>query len=450
MVSISNVTDGTKFTINCETAAGSSYEEVLSGHHLSPAAPAPSILATNNTSVANTSSFIIFLPLSNSQGLLELTYNETSGWTHKFANISLGYSVLYVVRLLDTFFTIGIDVNSNEKRLLVNRLNVKNMNISDFYFSNAAEIPTRGNRLSNVLFVEQQLYVAINNFIYHIRPINHLINVFDEPLPLDYCHTLQYAGDYALIATCTDGENDTYTSYYDIGNDGRVLNTTYDVVPFPCQYSNHKLIINITSGLVTHHNWSSNTATNFPLHGVFHSGACFNDLGWKSPLFIYSNTERIVYAINISLGPGNEVQLSSSACLSDECKPFLSLGRYLLIQEQRGDTDEVVTCVKDPGQNYSNVFYTDFDASWFALVQRENNESEIPPTQAPNGSNNSTSTSTPSSTPQSNQMILVILLSVIVPVVIGICFIIVISIVAVYIRNKKCRYVSNLAIIMHG
>ena len=424
MASISNRTDGTKFTINCETETGPAYEEVLSGHHLSPAAPAPSILATNNTSVANTSSFIIFLPLSNGQGLLELTYNEKGGWTHKFANISLGYSVKYVFQLLDTFFSIGVDVNTSEKPLLVNRLNVKNMNISDFYFSNAAEIslPTNGGRLSNVLFVDQQLYVAINNYVYRIRPNNLMSKPLVEGLPPGYCHTLQYAGDYTLIATCIDGNNDSYTAYYDIGNDGKVLNTTYDVVPFPCQHSNHKLIINITSGLVTHHNWSSNTDTSFPLRGTFHSGACFDDSGWKSPLFVYSNTERMVYAINISLGPGSEVQLSSNACLSDKCKPFLSLGRYLLIQEQRADTDEIVTWVKDPEQNYSNVFRTYFNIFWFTLVHHGTNDSEIPPTNYPNNSTDATK--------------LTVILSTILSTFLAVtCF----ATVALCIVCKKCR-----------
>jgi len=335
---------------------------------------------TLNTTTTNKSSFAIFLPLSNAQGVLELTYNKTRGWAHTLTILNVDCWVISVHKVQETYFTACLDSNEG---LVMYQLYINSTNLNVSYAQRFVSVAS-GNSFSNIVYavlqdnriIHHQLFVVVGYHIYSISPLEYQTTTLTGSLPSDNCHTLEYAGHWVLLATCTDS-GETYSVYYDI-NDGGVLNTTQgtDTVVFLCPPSEGRLTVNTTHGGVLYHNWSSNADTEFILHGTVHSGVCFGNSTTKSLSFAYSNNEAGVYVINISQGVDNNVHLLSNACLIQNCQPVFTVDEYLVVQERQHD-GTVVTQVRDPARNYSIEFKMNSDVAGIALInhpQVENND----------------------------------------------------------------------------
>ena len=355
---------------------------------MSPLIGSPRALVTLNTTTTNKSSFAIFLPLLNSLGVVELTYNKTDGWAHSLTMIDVDCKIISVHQVLQTYFTACLD--SNEKLVMHRLYNTMYLNASYArQFQDSISVGS-GNNFSNIAYATLQnggslerLYVAVGSHIYSIAPFDQHITTFRGGLPSDNCHTLEYAGEWVLLATCTDG-GETYNVYYDI-NDQSVLNTTQgtDTVLFLCPPSEGRLTVNNTRGVVLYRNWSSSADTEFILHDTVHSGMCFGNSKMASLSFAYSNNEAGVYAINISHRADNNVHLSSNTCLSQNCQPVFTLGKYLVVQERKWD-DTVATQVRDPARNYSIEYEMNSDVAGIALI----NHPQVEKNDTRNATNN--------------------------------------------------------------
>ena len=335
---------------------------------------------TLNTTTTNHSSFAIFLPLSNAQGVLELTHNKTRGWAHKLTILNIDCWVISVHKVQETYFTACLDSN---KELVMYQLYINSTTLHVSYAQRSESVAS-GNSFSNIVYatlqddriIHDRLFVVVGYHIHSISPLEYQTTTLSGGLPSDNCHTLEYAGDWVLLATCTDS-GETYSVYYDI-NDQSVLNTTQgtDTVLFLCPPSEGRLTVNNTRGVVLYRNWSSNADTEFILHGTAHSGVCFGNSKMASLSFAYSNNEAGVYAINISHRADNNVHLSSNTCLSQNCQPVFTLVKYLVVQERKWD-DTVATQVRDPARNYSIEYEMNSDVAGIALInhpQVQNND----------------------------------------------------------------------------
>ena len=343
-----------------------------------------------NTSRENATVFTIFLPLSKTQGILELTYNTTTGWSHQFVAISsIDCNILSTQKLGEVYFTACVDP---EGKLIMYRLILENINLDEYAATklhSRTSIDIAGISFSNIVAYHDQesrsfdrFYVAVERRIYSVDPTDERKEELTDLLPSEHCPRLHYAGNYMLLASCSDGYDSVYYSLYD----ERVENTTLStgLLSFPCPQQDVSLEVNISTNTLLYHDGSSRLVTEFELQSSIYSGVCLT----SSPLFVYSSEEQVVYALNVSRNTQETVLLESNACDGAGCDPIVVLEEYLLIQRQSSN-GQINTQIRDAGQNYSAKFQVYYGTIGFALVnyQRDKN---IEPTDPDTDSVNST------------------------------------------------------------
>ena len=146
----------------------------------------------HNTTTTNKSSFAIFLPLSNAQGVLELTYDETRGWAHNLTVINVDCRVISVHKVQETYFTACL--GSNEELAIYQLyINITNLNVA---YAQRSESVASGNSFSNIVYATLQdgqrhfyrLFVVIECFIYQISPLDYKTDLLSGSLPSNSCH----------------------------------------------------------------------------------------------------------------------------------------------------------------------------------------------------------------------------------------------------------------------
>lgn len=330
------------------------HENTLENIYLSSFHGNPSRFLTHGISRGNTSIFVVFLPLSNTQGILELSYNTTTRWWQNDLTLftsQIACSVVSTHKFKETFITACVDNDA----LVMYELELETLNLSTSSVSKLLSISLSGRDFSNLVYRggrnNERFFVVIGKIIYSIDPTNELMKSLPSHLPADLCHRLYYAGNWRLLAICPGG----FSVYYNL-NDEQVENTTNStgLIEYPCPKLDISFTFNINTRKLQYRDWKSESRKEFQLQGNISTAVC--SISISSSLFIYTNTEQKVYVLNVTQTPSKSMLLQTSACSREDCKPILVLNKYILIQQSTGSGSQIYTHVQDAEQNYSVRF----------------------------------------------------------------------------------------------
>ena len=280
-----------------------------------------------------TNTFLVLVPLSNTVGLVEFTYDGMNLMPPSFhvmedpipscipldilvTNELLCFTEL-IPRTYISIFSIGIEQNFRDSTLNLNsQFTIGSINNNDFAtLSNFVHYPE-----------DNQLVYAVGSTLYGLRLDRGTFKIYSASLLHDNCEYISYGGDYKLYAYCG------YTVVvYDLSEiDDETLVTVHDLesgLPFLCPLGGrHRLVIIVQSNdsnfiEFTNHTEDTQRTTIAKEGTAFQNGRCTSPF----PVFYYVDS-------NIGV---QKVQRDSIATVVESCSQCkiipTSDSRYIIV-----------------------------------------------------------------------------------------------------------------------
>lgn len=386
-ISVQNASDQTGLELLVYTKTDPNHKRYfMAGHYLSPLCSRSFHVCTELFVIShalsnNISQYIVVVPLVKEVGFFEFQYNGSQFWNHKQHIIEVNYSPAAILEILDLLYVICVnpwssthtvhrivvDENALENTFAILRMDNRLLSFHPYALS-SFEYTKLGDDYGS-----QLICFAVENFLYSFNPVTEVFhgqigNLSSCTSPESFYYQATNLSpdtvEHILVAYCSDS-----ASYFDLDYWRLRRQQFYSESGHPYYCTDPDLQLTAYPQHISY--GTENDRKDAVVPGTFDLGLCFG-----AAYFAFINKEGGVYVLNISSGYRHK--LSVRACQSQNCKPLLTFGNYLVVRADNGSM-----IVVDVSANYSTIIKAPFGLDHSLVTLIYNLEKDIQSSPSP-------------------------------------------------------------------